>query len=270
MRLASRWITVLAVLALAFPDALRGQAGVDWGNSYVSFGAGITFGPKRLWHLPQQALANPAATMATIGALTDTLEIGQSIDPGTSFGFTVTRYLTAGVGIGLDFDYISFRNTQQCRVIFDSVFDDTQSTSNPNTRPNPNRSTCESIRSLNKTAVVLSAIPHLIFRFLPLAQATPYLKVGGGPAVMPPTARIRSPLRTLIQGPEGSTIRPALGFALGARRQSSIETQVHIEFRYLLHQYDVVTGPASLQGIAPFTTEWHRSWGFSMGLDFEL
>ena len=228
-------------------------------------------GPGELWSIRRQPILNPnLRPSAGDPPFVDSLFLSQSVDPGSSFLISVTKYLTDGIGIGGDLMYAGFRSSQNCTVAFDSADDERNALLDRETISNPNRSACDDVRLQQRNAITFDLMPFISWRILPKAEITPILKAGIGLSLGPCTVRVRSFGRNLIDAPCSSTRRPAFAGTISLYRQTDLEAHFHFEFRLSLHRWDTLDSAPDLNGIATSTTVWKSDIGFSMGVDFQV
>lgn len=241
------------------------------GRILVSMGGGLTLGPGELWVLRRQPILNPNLTPAPGDPpFIDTLYLSHSIESGSSFLLSVTKYVSNSFGIGGDFAYAGLKSGQDCTVTFDSADDDRNARLDRETIPNPNRSACYEIRSNQRDAITVDFMPFVAWRILPNAEVTPMLKAGAGISLGPCTVRMHGFYRNLIDAPCSSSRRPVFTGSIGIYRQTDLESQFHFEFRFSLHRWGTLNSAPDLRGIATSTTVWKGDIGFSMGVEFQV
>jgi len=258
----------MLTLLVALTTQLTAQETIA-GRTFLSLGGGMTFGPGELWTLRPHAIINPNLRPAA-GAppFVDSLVLTESVNAGSAFLFSVTKYPSNNIGIGADFSYAGLHSSQDCSMVFDSA-DDPRNGSDPDGVSSPNRAACQDIRSRKRDALTFDIVPFVAWR-VKNGQITPILKAGAGLSLGPCTVRVRSALHELVDAPCSNSKRPTFSGTIGLYRQTDVESQFHFELRYSLHRWDVLDGTPGLDGIGNSRTSWRGAFGFSMGVDFQI
>lgn len=239
----------------------------------LSLHGGIITGAASLWSIAKQPEApimglNGASDTSQI----DTVSLSRELATSLVLGGSGTYYPTPHLGIGLEMEFQGLIAEDHCQVTYNSV---------PAGLPNRIPEVCEYIGSHSTalTAVQFSAFG--IYRLLPTASFTPYLRAGLGVASRSTSsvemvgsfydsASASTASVALVSDPNPGSVYPAASLAAGVMIPFSPAYGGRFEIRDQVMTVQVPDGPAGLTRVATKRTKWTHNFVITFVFDIVL
>lgn len=266
-----RWWATMVLLLL--PVAASGQSGGEPTVLLTAY-AGFITGPQ-LWHVRQPlcvwvtAVGGYQCEPNGTGFVDDTLDLTRALTAGFTAGGGMTWFFSPRLGAQLDFTYASEALQDRCTPLLPL---------NPDP-DNKNQQTCSSFSQSGRSLTTVRLGAGLVFRPLPRAAFSPYVRAGGGftlqsGEVLAAGGDFVTPenqlTRVLVRDSSANALRPFGTVTAGLEIGSGTAPRFRVEVSDLLMSVDHLLGPADVNGEAPQASRLTHNVSLTVGFSMVL